>query len=222
MRKYIAFATAILLAVCSMSTAVSAQETGSEDFNYSGSAEDIIISGRDVTTKGILEIPEKYNEQNITVIESGGFDDYSEITKVIIPDNVKVIEDTAFHDCTNLSEIDLPGGLVKIGKMAFDNSSFVNNIKNWTKDGEALYLDNYLISVNPLTSGSFEIKEGTTLIADSAFEGCKNITDVKIPKSVMYIGEDAFKDCGVLIENQETDSVYIDDCLITYLLYHNI
>lgn len=214
MRKHIAFAAAVLIAICSISTAVYAQETESENFNYSSSAEDIIISGREITTKGILEIPEKYHEQNITVIESDGFDDYSEITKVIIPENVKIIEDTAFQDCTNLSEIDLPSGLVKIGKMAFDNSSFVNNFKNWTKDGEALYLDNYLIRVNPLISGSFKIKEGTTLIADSAFEGCKNITDVKIPKSVKYIGKDAFKDCGVLIANQEAGSVYIDECLI--------
>ena len=213
MKKVLSILIIVVLMTSALSISVFAYEE-ENDFNYSSDAENIIVSGRDITTKGDLKIPEKYNGQDITVIDSDGFDDYTEITSATIPNTVSVIENSAFQDCINLSKINLPNGLVKIGKLAFDNTSFANNIKNWTEDRKALYLGTYLISVNPLASGSFEIKEGTTLIADSAFEGCKGITNIKIPKSVKYIGKDAFRDSGVLNNRRDLRSLYIDNCLI--------
>ena len=46
--------------------------------------------------------------------------------------------------------------------------------------------------------GSLVIPEGVTIIGNSAFFGCRKLTDVVIPNSVTDIGNSAFFDCGLI------------------------
>lgn len=181
-------------------------------FNFYRTAGQISISGRDITTKGELEIPAEADGLPVNSICQGGFDNYSEITSVFIQNSMTYIGERAFADCTRLKNIGLSSHLVGIGANAFANTAFYNNKDNWYED--ALYIGDYLIKVNASVSGEFRVRDGTKVIASSAFEGCTNIDEVIIPDSVKYIGKDAFLDSGVIENRSEEGALYIGNFLI--------
>jgi len=43
---------------------------------------------------------------------------------------------------------------------------------------------------------ALRLDEGITAIQDGAFAGCANLTSVTLSKSLQYIGNEAFRDCG--------------------------
>ena len=119
---------------------------------------------------------------------------WSGITNVTIPDSVTSIGNYAFEDCTNLASITIGNGVTSIGASAFYDTAYYNDESNWDKD--VLYLSNCLIDTNynfDLTT-DYIIKDGTRIIADSAFRW-SGITNVTIPDSVTSIGNYAFEDC---------------------------
>ena len=96
--------------------------------------------------------------------------------------------------------------VTSIGAQAFSGTAYYNNERNW-EDG-VLYIGKYLIEVNEdFSGGDYTVKEGTTLIADSAFYGCDSLTSVTIPDSVTSIGERAFYYCSSLTSVTIPDSV---------------
>ena len=50
----------------------------------------------------------------------------------------------------------------------------------------------------PIQNGTAIIPQGTTIIKDRAFFGCKELTTVIIPEGVTTIGESAFRECTAL------------------------
>ena len=112
---------------------------------------------------------------------------------VTIPDSVKYLGEWAFWDCRKLERVDLPDTLTDIGTMVFAETPIAENRKNY-KNG-ALYVGNHLISVDSDVTGSFNIKEGTVSVIDSAFSGCSGIKSITIPASVKSIGSLALSDC---------------------------
>ena len=50
----------------------------------------------------------------------------------------------------------------------------------------------------PIQNGTAIIPQGTTIIEDRAFFGCKELTTVIIPEGVTTIGESAFRECTAL------------------------
>lgn len=80
----------------------------------------------------------------------------------------------------------------------FESATFIiiTNEDNW--DNGALYIDNALIKVNENIAESYQIKSGTKIIANGAFDRNKVVTDVVIPNTVEHIGEKAFYSCSYL------------------------
>lgn len=194
----------ILTAIC---CPVAAAEVEEENFGYYYSADMATIYGRDITTEGQLQIPSSINGIDVRGIESDGFDDYEKIEGVVIHGTVETIGSGAFADCISLANIELGNSVHHIGKDAFLNTEYYNDINNWDETG-ALYIQDALIRVDPLCEGEFVVKEGTRVIADSAFEGCSKIKTVILPESVDSIGADVFVDSGVL----ENADYWVNDC----------
>ena len=131
----------------------------------------------------------------VTSIDHYAFEDCTNLTSVTIPNSVTSIGDKAFYDCDSLTSVTIGNGVTSIGGSAFYNTAYYKNESNWENGG--LYIGKYLIDAKIDMSGTYTVKEGTKLIADSAFFVC-SLTSVTIPNSVTSIGEDAFSSCDSL------------------------
>ncbi len=147
------------------------------------------VPGDDTDLSEPVKIPSKYYGYPVTEIKSGAFGDKS-ITGVQIPASVKRIESEAFLNCDQLVSVEIAedSQLEHIGNSVFgdcDALAYTNN---------ALYVGTCLVDVQGDFKGVFEIRPGTTLIADWAFYGCTNIEGIIIPAEVKHIGNYAFAD----------------------------
>ena len=95
-----------------------------------------------------------------------------------------------------LTDIALSENVMLINRGAFGDTAYYKDKSNW--DNGVLYVDTALVAVDREASGTVEIKDGTTVIADGAFNGCRNITKIIIPNSVKGISPNAFSDCEKL------------------------
>ena len=102
----------------------------------------------------------------------------------------------AFMNCKSLTAVTIPSSVIAIDGSAFSGSALYKDESNW--ENECLYVDNCLISAKRTLSGSCAIKEGTRLLASSAFSACASLTAIDIPNSVVIIGKAAFRNCSAL------------------------
>ncbi len=161
---------------------------------------------------------------SVIAIDQWAFSNNLNITEIVISDNlekignhaflncqnlkaikngnmIKQIDESAFYDCYNLEKIELGDRIESIGSNAFKNTAFYNNYSNWSSDG-LLYFKGYLLASKYSTSeeykhcdSSIKIKDGTVLIADSAFEANYNTVEVSMPDSLLFIGQSSFYYC---------------------------
>ncbi len=119
------------------------------------------------------------------------------IVSLVIKDGITEIGYEMFFGCENLENIVIPDSVVSISRDAFKGTKYYNVDSNW-QDGQ-LYINHALVCVKEDSAkGEFKIKDGTTVIADAAFEGCCNLSSITIPDSVTHIGADVFYNCDNL------------------------
>lgn len=129
--------------------------------------------------------------ESITHIGEGAFENCSSLQEIVIPDSVTHIGKNAFKNCTDLTKIIIPESIISIGENAFANTAFYNDPSNW--ENGVLYLDKYLIEADNSFGGTYNVKNGTKVIADSAFyEVDSSLFSVTIPGTVSHIGDSAF------------------------------
>ena len=122
------------------------------------------------------------------------------IKKVIIEDGIIGIAGSVFSGCTNLESIVISDSVTMIDSMAFYNTAWYNN----QPDG-LVYAGKVAYRYKGDCPSSVVINEGTLGIAGNAFQGCRNLTSITIPKSVKFIGSFAFYGCYGLTEVNISD-----------------
>mgnify|MGYP002515855316 CR=1 FL=1 len=110
-------------------------------------------------------------------------------TEYHLPSEVREIGDRAFDNCHNLEYITIPNTITKIGDYAFYDAS--------------------------LKKVSFEDDNAAT-IGFYAFWGCKNLTDVKLPKTLKGISAGAFRNCRNLETLAVPDTAQFSCQVVSY------
>ncbi|MBQ7714790.1 MAG: leucine-rich repeat protein [Clostridia bacterium] len=147
------------------------------------------------------------------IIFNSAFCDHTRIKSLTIPDGVEVIESGAFSNCTGLTSMLIPASVRKIYGQIFSSCYGLGEL---TVDlGNTVYRSdgNCIIEI---ASGKLIIgcknsvipTDGTvTSIGNSAFFGCRDLTSLTIPDSVVEIGNSAFASCRGLGEVILPDSI---------------
>ena len=169
-----------------LTATVVANTSGSDNYNYLSPA---------VTIPA--EITYSAKDYTVTTIGKYAFRSNTTITEYVLPEDgaLTTIESAAF-DQSAVEKINIPSTVTEIPYSSFYKSALYNNDANY-EDG-ILYIDGCLISAKTSLAGEVTLKEGTRLIAGSAFNACKTITHVTLPEGVTYIGCNAFNNCSAL------------------------
>ncbi len=168
--------------------------------------------GAEIITNGNIgtQILWQLDENGLLTIKGSGemqdFDYYTlpwraqrnKIKEVIIENGITSIGAYSFNQCTNLTRITLPDSIERISAYAFLETAYYLDESNW--DNNVLYIDEYLISAKTDITGSYTIKDGTSLIADAAFENCSLLEKITFPDSTKTMGKRSFYKCTSLKE----------------------
>ena len=134
-------------------------------------------------------------------------------TCIEIISGTKAISDSAFNGCDGLISVTIPDSVVSIGVGVFaccpklESINVDSNNKFYYSEGNCI-ID---IKTKTLISGcktSVIPSDGNvTNIGESAFEGCTDLTDFKIPDGIVKIGDFAFYNCTELKDITIPDSI---------------
>ena len=117
-----------------------------------------------------IKIPSEINGTKITTIDERGFECFTNLKNVIIPEGITELKEISFNSCTSLEYIKLPQSLTKIGSLSFQNCPRLKEII---------------------------IPDNVTNIESFAFADCIDLKTVKLGKGLKEIGTQAFGDTGI-------------------------
>lgn len=154
-----------------------------------------------------LEIPEYINGYRVTAIADCAFgspEDY-------------VWDEEPDYNNYRITEITIPDSVTSIGKNAFTGTGYYRDSSNWVDD--CLYIGDCLVRVSQdglAGIGPYEcnVREGTRLIADGAFDYARDVETINIPSSVEVIGK-IYWDQELLIEYDDVMDEYFHGFFIS-------
>ena len=140
---------------------------------------------------------------SVKAIENRAFADCSSLKTLTLPEGLETLGGASFAGCKGLSSVNIPKSVTWIdcswGGTPFGGCG-LDEIT--VEEGNTRYYseDNCLIdscSNEMLVQGcnNSKIPMKVTAIADCAFAGCEQLTNITIPSGVNKIGSEAFKDC---------------------------
>ena len=119
----------------------------------------------------------------------------------IVKDGVESIAEEAFYGCAKLKTLTLPDSLKQIGAGAFHRCSNLSEIlpgAGFVFEDGALYnaeKTSLIVLLPQAGKTAFVVPEGVTSIAPEALYGCKALTELSLPDTLISIGDGAFCGC---------------------------
>ena len=151
---------------------------------------------------GCSSLAEVVIPNSVTNIGKGTFANCNSLAEVVISDGVTSIGNNAFMSCSSLEYISIPKSVICLN----GNPFYLWNGKLECLSPNFIYEDDVLFNKDKSKIISFRnqkltlyvIPDGVTSIGDSAFYGCRSLSNIVIPNSVTSIGDSAFKGCKSL------------------------
>ncbi len=141
------------------------------------------------------------NCQYLETIDNYAFNNTDSLTSIVLPASVKMLGTYAFY-YSGASKIDLSActQLTEIKESTFAFTSNLNEVKfpaSVTKVGAALFRNSTIGSVDlSVCTGLEAIATGTY----GMFQNCTQLTEVKLPASLVFLGTNTFNGCTSLTE----------------------
>ncbi len=129
------------------------------------------------------------------------------LKNISFPNSLKEMGEGTFGYCSSLTKIALPAQVNKI-ESAFIKcyklaTATVNSNNNtYSSENGVIYNKNKTsIVLYPMgkSEKDFYIPNGIKVIADGAFNGCKNLSRITVPKTVTEVGWNSFDECNAVI-----------------------
>jgi len=140
------------------------------------------------TVSGTVIVPETIDGYPVSIIEAHAFADCENIEDIILPNTLTAIGAWAFQHCDSLTNLTIPQNVTWIGQGIFNGCISLKSVV--IPDGITYISDDMFAYCKKITE--FEINDNIVSIGKCAFEGT-GLTAITIPKSVNFIGQDAFK-----------------------------
>ena len=141
---------------------------------------------------------------SLTEIGDRAFCDCSSLTEIVLPERLTKLGYAAFYGCEKLTTITIPASVTTLdGFVIFAecpslkaiNVDSQNRVYS-SKDGVLFSKSGNMLICYPAQKGkTYRIPEGVTTIAERAFAGNSNLTNVTIPNGLKTIGYAAFSGC---------------------------
>ena len=153
--------------------------------------------------------------ESVTSIGSSAFQSCTGLTEIEIPSSVTSIGGGVFNSCKGLTSVTIGSGVTSIGNNEFLGCSGLTSIvvnennKNYSSKDGILYnkeKTTIILCLEGLT-GEINIPSSVTSIGQSAFFGCRGLTEIEIPNSVTSIENRAFENCTGLTTIEIPNSV---------------
>lgn len=184
-----------------------------ESYSWDWFTKDVVIP-EGVTAIGDRAFEKQNNLTSVTIPEgvvsigNYAFSECGNLTSVTIPEGVVSIGEYAFHKCEGLKRVAIPASVKTIGRNAFFRSEGltrvdVTGLDAWYQidfanlNANPLYYAHHLF-VNGRELTKLNLREGITEIKRAVFCGCNLKGELKIPHSVVTIGDSAFEGCSGL------------------------
>ncbi len=151
----------------------------------------------------------------LITIGNSAFYNCSALTEINIPSTVTYIGDSAFQLCKKLGVVTISDNVKFIGYRTFLDTEYYRNESNWEDD--ILYIGNHLIGAKETLVGTYRVREGTITIGGSAFYNCKELTEISIPDSVVFVNRTAVLNTAYYANENNWDDgllLYLGDHLI--------
>lgn len=226
MKKYtklISYLLAAVIIVSSFTVFSFAESLTYENFTYETNNGKVTITGYTGTAEKIV-VPGVIDSNPVTAIKKEAFKENKTVKSIELPNTVTSIGSKAFALCDKLSSVIFSENVNSIGISAFYGTALYE--ASTGKDG-ATYINNCLIHVKKTVDGkeitSYEIKDGTRLIAQGAFyldsltyTSAEELVypalkSISIPSSVKRINSFSFYGCNMLTQLIINEGVeYID------------
>ncbi len=194
----------VLVGLCLLLLPLEAQADTSGSYIYKVTDNKATIVKCNTDVSGAITIPSKLGGYPVTAIGERAFEDCKKMTAVTIPNGVTSIGICAFLDCEKLETINVPDSVVHFGSNAFYYTKWYENQPyGVVYAGKAAidYKRGMMVAYENIT---IEIKAGTKVIGDNAITGMnfwtQKIVSVKLPDSIIAIGNRAFWNCSDLTE----------------------
>lgn len=155
----------------------------------------ILLSARDLPD----DVTEYAVRPGVKMIFPYAFAYKLNLTRVTLPESLEEIGDYAFNECKSLAAVNLgeATNLKKIGNRAFRYCFSLTTLAlppALTEIGPAAFMGCVTLE-GPLT-----IPASVTKIEDQTFEGCYKLKGINLSEGITYIGKNAFKSCESITE----------------------
>lgn len=151
---------------------------------------------------GYCEALEKVElPKSLKTLEYGAFQYCKKLDGVELPQDIEILGDSVFEGCESLTSLEIPA---KVSEIYRDLLKGCTGLVSLSVDENNKFYDsrencNAIISseFNSLEKGCINtvIPEGVVCISEYAFDGCTDLTEVKLPESLNTIDRKAFQNC---------------------------